>query len=122
MRLRGARPVRKERGARPLNWLVHFAANLIVAAAVAAFRARGVPAWRDVAWVFAPMAASNAMDADHLLADPIYDPARCSINFHPLHHAFAMPAYALALAWARTRALAIGVWTHLALDALDCVT
>lgn len=105
-----------------VNWAVHFAGNALVALAIAAARARGVPAWRDVGLLFVPMAASNLMDADHLLADPIYDPARCSINFHPLHHALAMPAYALALLAARTRWLAVGVWTHLALDALDCVT
>lgn len=29
--------------------------------------------------------ATMAVDLDHLVADPIYDPERCSIGFHPLH-------------------------------------
>ena len=35
------------------------------------------------------------VDLDHLLAEPIYDPARCSIGFHPLH---SWPAIALYVA------------------------
>ena len=31
------------------------------------------------------MAGTILVDLDHLLANPIYDPQRCSIGFHPLH-------------------------------------
>ena len=31
------------------------------------------------------MMATMLVDLDHLFADPIYDPDRCSIGFHPLH-------------------------------------
>ena len=34
------------------------------------------------------------IDLDHLLADPIYAPNRCSIGFHPLHTAPAIAVYA----------------------------
>ena len=39
-------------------------------------------------WKFAflIMIATMVVDLDHLLADPIYSPTRCSIGFHPLHH------------------------------------
>ena len=33
------------------------------------------------------------VDLDHLLANPIYDPCRCSIGFHPLHNYFAIVIY-----------------------------
>ena len=31
------------------------------------------------------MMITMLVDLDHLLAVPVYDPLRCSINFHPLH-------------------------------------
>lgn len=62
-----------------------------------------------------------AIDLDHLLADPIYAPDRCSIGFHPLHTAPAIAAYA-ALAIPRpTRLFGIGLLIHVGLDLVDCV-
>ena len=61
------------------------------------------------------------IDLDHLLADPIYAPDRCSIGFHPLHTAPAIAAYG-ALTIARpTRLLGIGLLIHIVLDLIDCV-
>ena len=60
------------------------------------------------------------IDIDHLLADPIYAPGRCSIGFHPLHRAPAIAVYALLLLPRRTRLLAIGLLVHIGLDGLDC--
>jgi hypothetical protein len=48
--------------------------------------------WRR-AWLI--MLATMLVDLDHLLADPIYDPNRCGIGFHPLHTAPAIAGYAL---------------------------
>ena len=39
------------------------------------------------------MISSNLVDVDHLLANPIYDPDRCSIGFHPLHSVPAIGVY-----------------------------
>lgn len=80
--------------------------------------------WKDN-WkpASAIMIATILIDLDHLLADPIFDPDRCSIGFHPLHTAPAAAAYALLLAvpsW-RVRAVAVGCLWHLATDALDCL-
>lgn len=109
-------------GSQLVNWLWHLAANALVALLVAWARAGWrKPAWQDVAVVFWPMAASNLIDIDHLLADPIYDPDRCSLGFHPLHTVPAAVAYALALAWSRTRWFGVGALTHLGLDGVDCV-
>ncbi len=70
------------------------------------------------AWLW--MLAGWLIDVDHLLADPIYVPDRCSIGFHPLHTAPAALVYALLLLPRRTRLLAIGLLVHVGLDALDC--
>jgi len=60
------------------------------------------------------------IDVDHLLADPIYDPGRCSIGFHPLHSWFPIVIYVALLSNKRTRLVGIGLCVHIALDALDC--
>ncbi|MEX0300992.1 MAG: DUF6122 family protein [Leisingera sp.] len=69
------------------------------------------------------MILANAIDADHLLAEPVFDPGRCSIGFHPLHTGYAAAVYTAALLvpnW-QARALALGCLWHLATDGLDCV-
>lgn len=40
------------------------------------------------------MISTMIVDIDHLLADPIYDPNRCSIDFHPLHSYEFIAVYA----------------------------
>ena len=68
---------------------------------------------------FLIMIATMAIDLDHLLADPIYNPNRNSIGFHPLHTWWAIVVY-LTLLWPRkTRILATGLMVHIALDFID---
>jgi hypothetical protein len=69
------------------------------------------------------MASTILIDLDHLLANPIFDPNRCSIGFHPLHTLWASLVYFLMLlipSW-RWRAIAIGCILHLGTDTLDCI-
>lgn len=73
-------------------------------------------------WAFLWMLAGWLIDADHLLADPIYAPGRCSIGFHPLHTAPAILVYLLLLLPQRARPLGIGLLIHIVLDAVDCET
>lgn len=61
------------------------------------------------------------IDIDHLLADPIYAPGRCSIGFHPLHTAPAIALYGALVVPRVTRLVGIGLLIHIALDALDCL-
>jgi len=61
------------------------------------------------------------VDLDHLLADPIYDPQRCSLGFHPLHTAWAIGIYSILLFNGRTRLVGIGLLTHMVLDGFDCL-
>ena len=61
------------------------------------------------------------IDVDHLLADPIYDPNRCSIGFHPLHTWFVMPLYVALLFHPKTRLIGLGLCIHILLDIGDCL-
>lgn len=76
------------------------------------------PRWLR-AWLV--LAATILVDLDHLLATPIFDPNRCSIDFHPLHTWWAIGAYALLLVPKPTRLVAIGLLLHMALDYTECV-
>lgn len=60
------------------------------------------------------------IDLDHLLANPIYDPERCSINFHPLHSYYAISVYILMLIPRKVRVIAIGLLLHIVADWIDC--
>lgn len=72
--------------------------------------------WR--AWLI--MAATIAVDLDHLFADPVYDPNRCSIGFHPLHSYVAIALYCILLLFPRLRLVALGLLLHMAVDLVDC--
>lgn len=102
-----------------MTWLslLHLALHAAVPAAVALAFFR--PDWKR-AWLI--MLSTMLVDLDHLLADPIYDPQRCGIGFHPLHSYPAIAAYALFLIPRPTRLVALGLVIHMALDALDCVS
>ena len=75
------------------------------------------PRWRR-AWLV--MLATMIVDLDHLLANPVYDPNRCSIGFHPLHTAPAVAVYVLLALVPRTRLVGVGLLIHMALDLADC--
>ena len=72
--------------------------------------------WR--VWLI--LCATMLVDVDHLVADPIYDPLRCSINFHPLHRFLPIAIYAAGLFWRPTRLVALGLLIHMGLDSADC--
>jgi len=61
------------------------------------------------------------VDADHLLANPIYDPCRCSIGFHPFHSFIAIAIYAFMLLHPKLRILSIGLLLHMTTDGIDCL-
>ncbi len=66
--------------------------------------------------------ATMLVDLDHLLADPIFQANRCSINFHPLHTYSAMLGYVvlLFLRWP-FRLIGIGLLFHMLTDLIDCL-
>ena len=69
------------------------------------------------------MVGTMVIDLDHLLADPIFDPNRCGIGFHPFHRLGVGIVYGGLLtvpSW-KVRAVSIGCLWHLCTDAIDCL-
>ena len=95
-----------------LQVILHFFVPLAVAKAV----------WREK-WTrpFLLMAITIAVDLDHILADPIFDPNRCSINIHPLHSWPAIVVYLVCLLSPNLRIVSLGLLIHMALDGTDCL-
>lgn len=60
------------------------------------------------------------IDIDHLLANPVFDPNRCSINFHPLHSYYAIVVYVGLSIFKKTRLIGLGLVIHIIADVIDC--
>lgn len=98
-----------------LQFSVHYGLHFLLPLAVAilCFKKIGLKAYLI-------MLSTFIIDLDHLLANPIFDPNRCSINFHPLHTYYAIAVYVLLLLPKRTRIFAIGLLIHIIADTADC--
>ena len=95
---------------------VHIILHLLVPILVARLGWKG--RWPRAALI---MLATMAVDLDHLLAIPVYDPNRCSIGFHPLHSVWAIGSYGALSLFGRTRLWGVGLLIHMALDLIDCL-
>ncbi len=60
------------------------------------------------------------IDVDHLLANPIFDPNRCSIGFHPLHTTPAILLYVGLFLFPKTRIFGLALLIHIVADTADC--
>ncbi|ABC63202.1 DUF6122 family protein [Erythrobacter litoralis] len=100
-----------------LQPLLHYGGHVLAPFAIAWLIRR--ERWKSTGLV---ILAANLIDLDHLLADPIFDPGRCSIGFHPLHTIYAAAIYAVLLLVPKwwVRAFALGALLHLAVDWGDC--
>lgn len=67
------------------------------------------------------MMATMLVDLDHLLAEPLYDPLRCSMGFHPLHGLIPVGIYCLFCFIPKLRFVGIGLLIHMVLDTGDCL-
>jgi len=66
--------------------------------------------------------ATMLVDLDHLLADPIFQPDRCGINFHPLHTYYAMGVYFILLFLKKPfNIIGLGLLFHMLTDYIDCL-
>lgn len=66
--------------------------------------------------------ATMLVDLDHLLADPIFQPDRCGINFHPLHTYYAMGVYFILLFLRKPfNIIGLGLLFHMLTDYIDCL-
>lgn len=102
-----------------IHYGLHFVAPLLLSYALFG-RARGWGAYKI-------MLLTMLVDMDHLLADPIFDPERMSIGFHPLHSypmiaiyviMCSIPYDRLGMAW-WWRAVGIGLAFHMLTDYQD---
>jgi hypothetical protein len=95
---------------------IHLGLHILVPALVAAtfYRDKFLRVWIT-------MTATMLVDVDHLIAEPVYDPWRCSIGFHPLHQYPAIAAFGLFCIWPQLRLVGIGLVIHMVLDGVDCV-
>jgi len=71
--------------------------------------------------VIAILLAGIIIDIDHVLADPLFDPNRCSINFHPLHTYWAIALYVVMLIPKKTRIFGLALIIHIVADTTDCL-
>lgn len=95
-----------------VHYSLHFLFPLVIAYVF--FRER----WKQA---YVLMLTTMLVDLDHLLANPLFDPCRCSIGFHPLHSYVAIPVYVIMLWFRKTRIIAIGLLMHMATDGIDCI-
>jgi len=98
-----------------LEFSIHYGLHFIAPAFIAYFFYKDN--WKKT-WLI--MLATMLIDIDHLLASPIFDATRCSINFHPLHTYYALGIYVLFLFFKKTRIIGIALVLHFATDLLDC--
>lgn len=74
--------------------------------------------WRKAYFI---MLATMAVDIDHVFADPIFDPNRVSIGFHPLHTYPAIAVYFLGSVFLKGnyKIAAVGLLFHMFTDFQD---
>src|SRR5210317_364537 len=98
-----------------LQTFAHYGCHILLPLAVALI-------WFKSQWkiAFLIMFAGILIDLDHLLANPIFDSNRCSINFHPLHTYYAMIVYLALLVPKKTRLIGLGLAIHIIADSVDC--
>ena len=70
---------------------------------------------------FLIMLLGMLIDVDHILANPIFEANRCSINFHPLHSYYAIAIYIILPFFKKTRLIGLGLIIHIIADAVDCL-
>jgi len=98
-----------------LRFLLHYGIHIIVPIAVGLifFKNKRI-------WIVLILLSGILIDIDHLVANPIFDPGRCSINFHPLHSYLAIAVYILLFIFKKTRIIGLALLIHILADLIDC--
>ncbi|OYX86654.1 MAG: hypothetical protein B7Y83_00715 [Flavobacteriales bacterium 32-34-25] len=101
-----------------LQNFVHYSLHLLLPGLIAFLFYK--KEWKRV-WII--LLLTMAVDIDHLFADPIFDPTRCSIGFHFLHSYYALIGYILFFVFGNKiiRIVALGLLLHMATDFQDCL-
>lgn len=96
-----------------IHYFLHFAFPLVIAFIF--FRNN----WKTVYLI---LISTMLVDLDHLIANPIFEANRCSINFHPLHTYYAMIIYIVLLFFRNPfNVIGIGLLFHMFTDLIDCL-
>jgi len=102
-----------------LQHLVHYLFHFVVIALIAyVFDKKN---WKKYYLV---LLATMIIDVDHLWASPVFDPDRCSINFHTFHTYIAAGIYVVLLLLIKNKIFKVfffGLLFHLFTDAIDCL-
>ncbi len=100
-----------------MQTIIHYSLHFIAPFFIAYFFFKSD--WKKVYLI---LLATMVIDLDHLLANPIFQPDRCSIGFHPLHSYYIMPFYFVLLFFKKPfNIIGIGLVFHLFTDSLDCL-
>ena len=95
--------------------IIHISLHFLIPAIVVGLFFR-----RDWKFVYLVMVSTMLVDIDHIIANPVYDPGRCSIGIHPLHGFLPIAIYATLCFIPKLRYIGIGLVIHMFLDSLDC--
>lgn len=98
-----------------LKFIIHYSFHFIVPGIVAYFFFK--ENWKKIYLVFL---AAMLIDLDHLLASPVFDPNRCSINFHPLHSYLMIGVYSILFMIKKMRVIGLALLLHILADTIDC--
>ncbi len=101
--------------------VLHIMLHFLVPAMVAPGLSKWLEPPKKWSYYWILMSATILIDLDHLLAETIYNPDRCSIGFHPLHTGWAIGTYVILLYPQKTRVIALGLLIHILLDGIDCL-
>lgn len=99
-----------------LRHMVHYGIHFLVPILIAVWFFKG-----NRLKIALILLAGILIDMDHLLADPLFDPNRCSIGFHPLHSYWAILVYGILPFFKPTRIIGLALIIHIVADMLDCL-
>lgn len=99
-----------------LRFCLHYGMHFLVPGLLAYIFFK--PKWKK-AWLI--LIATMLVDVDHLVATPIFDATRCSINYHPLHTYYALVVYVILFIIPKTRIVGLGLLLHILTDFIDCM-
>ncbi|WP_461532702.1 DUF6122 family protein [Sinomicrobium sp.] len=98
------------------RFIIHYGLHFIFPVLLAYWFFR--PKFKKVSLV---LLSGIIIDADHLLASPIFDANRCSIGFHILHSYIAIAVYTLLFVYRPTRIVGLALLLHILADTVDCL-
>lgn len=99
-----------------LQSIVHYGIHFLLPLAVALIFYKKT--WKTA---YIIMLCAFIIDLDHLLANPMFDPNRCSIDFHPLHSYYAIGIYIIFALVKPIRIIGLGLVIHIVADQVDCL-